>query len=46
MYQQAAGGAQGGGQPGPEPGAEPPGEAAKDGKAVDADYEIIDDDKK
>jgi molecular chaperone DnaK len=46
IYQLGGGGALGGGQPGPEPGAEPPGEAAKDGKAVDADYEIIDDDKK
>jgi hypothetical protein len=45
MYQ-AAGAAQGGPQPGPEPGAGSPGGEAKEGKAVDADYEIIDDDKK
>jgi molecular chaperone DnaK len=45
MYQ-AAGAAQGGPQPGPEPGAGSPGGEAKEGKAVDADYEILDDDKK
>jgi molecular chaperone DnaK len=45
MYQ-AAGAQQGGPEPGPASGAEKPQGEPGEGKAVDADYEIIDDDKK
>ncbi len=45
MYQ-AAGAAQGAGPQGPAPEPEAPAGNAQEGKAVDADYEILDDDKK